>query len=84
MLTQATMIYTIYLAYWLEMIQCIIKIVNVYLQKQKDTLNELANNLISVIDSAREDWEGEQSAGIKLVLCHTVSGVSHNLCQNRR
>lgn len=76
------MIYTIYLAYWLEMIQCII--VNVYLQKQKDTLNELANNLISVIDSAREDWEGEQSAGIKLVLCHTVSGVSYNLRQNRR
>lgn len=31
-------------------------------QRQKETLNELANNLIAVIDSAREDWEGEQSA----------------------
>ena len=58
MLSQVTIIPTIYLAYWLEIIE-----LNVSLQKQKDTLNELASNLISVIDSAREDWEGEQSAG---------------------
>lgn len=31
-------------------------------QKQKDTLNELAENLFNLISSAREDWEGEQSA----------------------
>ena len=57
---------------------------NVYLQRQKETLNELANNLIAVIDSAREDWEGEQSAGIMLVLCHAVFGKSCKLGQNRR
>ena len=44
-----------------------LKLSYVYLQRQKETLNELANNLIAVIDSAREDWEGEQSAGIVLV-----------------
>jgi len=79
MLSQVTMIPTIYLAYRLEILE-----LNVSLQKQKDTLNELANNLISVIDSAREDWEGEQSAGIKSVLSHTVSGEARNLRQNRR
>ncbi|PFX30150.1 mediator of RNA polymerase II transcription subunit 8-like [Stylophora pistillata] len=31
-------------------------------QRQKDTLNELVENLLTLISSAREDWEGEQSA----------------------
>ena len=36
----------------------------VQFQKQIATLNELASNLIELITNAREDWEGEQSAGI--------------------
>ena len=46
-------------------------------------MNELANNLIAVIDSAREDWEGEQSAGNTLVLCHALFEESRKLGQNR-
>ena len=71
------------ISYCLETIELILSC-NVYWQKQKETLNELANNLIAVIDSAREDWEGEQSAGITLVLCHTVFGESRKLGQSRR
>ncbi|XP_068725804.1 mediator of RNA polymerase II transcription subunit 8-like isoform X2 [Montipora capricornis] len=34
-------------------------------QKQIDTLNDLASTLDELIKNAREDWEGEQSAGLK-------------------
>lgn len=41
---------------------------NALLQKQIATLNELASNLIELITNARDDWEGEQSAGIGTVI----------------
>ena len=44
-------------------------------QKQIATLNELATNLIDHITSAREDWEGEQSAGISCT-CFAVDAYS--------
>ena len=35
-----------------------------FLQKQISTLNELASNLVDMVTTAREDWEGEQSSGV--------------------
>ena len=51
---------------------------HVQLQKQKDTLNELAENLFNLISSAREDWEGEQSAGIKICINCVSCKFSNN------
>lgn len=39
-------------------------------------MNDLITNLIDVITTAREDWEGEQSAGITLC-CVTQCLESH-------
>ena len=72
------MVYSIFINWKLKVILCIFNFYHVQLQKQKDTLNELAENLFNLISSAREDWEGEQSAGIKICINCVSCKFSNN------
>ena len=72
------MVYSIFINWKFKVILCIFNFYHVQLQKQKDTLNELAENLFNLISSAREDWEGEQSAGIKICINCVSCKFSNN------
>ena len=72
------MVYSIFINWKLRVILFIFNFYHVQLQKQKDTLNELAENLFNLISSAREDWEGEQSAGIKICINCVSCKFSNN------
>ena len=72
------MVYSIFINWKLKVILFIFNFYHVQLQKQKDTLNELAENLFNLISSAREDWEGEQSAGIKICINCVSCKFSNN------
>ena len=72
------MVYNIFINWKLKVILFIFNFYHVQLQKQKDTLNELAENLFNLISSAREDWEGEQSAGIKICINCVSCKFSNN------
>ena len=72
------MVYSIFINWKLKVILSIFNFYHVQLQKQKDTLNELAENLFNLISSAREDWEGEQSAGIKICINCVSCKFSNN------